>query len=142
MSIAKHEGFHMREYLANKGWDEPKSIQTLPQSKQWPFETKPFTPNGVEASQVKWETSTSPKIEGAYVYNDKPLATQVGGSHYKDLKIQPVEYNHANNIPYMEGNVIKYVTRWRAKGGIKDLEKARHYIDLLIELEQKQEGNK
>ena len=75
------------------------------------------------------------------MYNDKPLSTQGGGSHYKDLKIQPVEYNHANNIPYMEGNVIKYVTRWRAKGGIKDLEKARHYIDLLIELEQKQEGN-
>jgi hypothetical protein len=66
---------------------------------------------------------------------NSPLATQVGGSHYKDLKIQPVEYIHANNIPFIEGNVIKYVTRWRAKNGIKDLEKARHFIDLLIELE-------
>lgn len=103
----------------------------------WPLPDAPFNPNGVDASMVKWTTIEQPNIKGVYVYNDKPLATQVGGNHYKDLKIQPVEYNHANNIPYMEGNVIKYVTRWRAKGGIKDLEKARHYIDLLIELEQK-----
>lgn len=64
-----------------------------------------------------------------------PLDQQVGGNHYKDLKIQPVEYIHANNIGYMEGNVIKYVSRWRAKNGIKDLEKAKHYIELLIQLE-------
>lgn len=48
-----------------------------------------------------------------------------------------MEYIHANKIPYMEGNVIKYVTRWRDKAGVADLEKARHYIDLLIELEVK-----
>lgn len=65
-----------------------------------------------------------------------PLEQQVGGNHYKDLKIQPVEYIHANNIGYMEGNVIKYVSRWRAKNGIKDLEKAKHYIELLIQLEK------
>ena len=64
-----------------------------------------------------------------------PLATQVGGGHYKSLTIQPVEYIYANGIGYMEGNVIKYVTRWRDKGGIADLEKAKHYIELLIELE-------
>ena len=64
------------------------------------------------------------------------LSTQVGGDHYKKLKIQPIEYIHANNIPFPEGNVIKYVTRWRDKNGIKDLEKAKHYIDLLIELER------
>ena len=63
------------------------------------------------------------------------LDVQVAGDHYKDLPIQPVEYIHANGIGYFEGNVIKYVSRWRAKGGVKDLEKARHYIDLLIELE-------
>jgi hypothetical protein len=63
------------------------------------------------------------------------LDVQVAGNHYKDLAIQPVEYIHANNIGYMEGNVIKYVSRWRAKNGIKDLEKAKHYIELLIELE-------
>lgn len=66
------------------------------------------------------------------------LEVQVDGNHYKDLKIQPVEYIHANNIPYLEGNVIKYVSRWRNKGGLRDLEKAKHYIELLIELEGKQ----
>lgn len=65
------------------------------------------------------------------------LARQEGGGHYKDLKIQPIEYIHANGIPFAEGSVIKYVTRWRAKGGIKDLEKARHFLDLLIELESR-----
>jgi hypothetical protein len=63
------------------------------------------------------------------------LAVQEGGGHYKDLKIQPIEYIHANNIPFAEGCAIKYLTRWRAKGGIEDLKKARHFIDLLIELE-------
>lgn len=66
------------------------------------------------------------------------LNTQVAGDHYKKLKIQPVEYIHANGLPFIEGNVVKYVTRWRDKGGIKDLEKARHFIELLIELESKQ----
>lgn len=64
-----------------------------------------------------------------------PLDVQVSGDHYKKLKIQPIEYIHANGIPFAEGSVIKYVTRWREKGGIKDLEKAKHFIDLLIELE-------
>lgn len=65
------------------------------------------------------------------------LDKQVSGDHYKDLKIQPIEYIHANGIPFAEGSVIKYVSRWRAKGGIKDLEKAKHFIELLIELESK-----
>lgn len=65
------------------------------------------------------------------------LKVQVGGDHYKRLKIQPIEFIHANNIPFAEGNVIKYVTRWRDKAGIKDLEKAKHFIELLIELELK-----
>jgi hypothetical protein len=63
------------------------------------------------------------------------LDIQTGGSHYKDLKIQPVEYIHANDLGFCEGSVVKYITRWRAKNGIEDLKKARHFIDLLIELE-------
>ena len=63
------------------------------------------------------------------------LDKQVAGSHYKDLPIQPVEYIYANALGYFEGNVIKYVSRWRKKNGVADLEKAKHYIDLLIELE-------
>jgi len=64
-----------------------------------------------------------------------PLSNQVGGSHYKDCKIQPTEFIHANNIPFIEGNIIKYVIRHRNKNGIEDLKKAKHYIDLLIQLE-------
>jgi hypothetical protein len=66
-----------------------------------------------------------------------PLDVQVDGNHYKSMRIQPVQFIHANNIPYLEGNVIKYISRWRSKNGIADLEKAKHYIELLIELESK-----
>jgi hypothetical protein len=62
---------------------------------------------------------------------------QVGGGHYKDLAIQPAEFIHKNGIGYMEGAVIKYLTRWRNKNGVEDLKKARHYLDLLIEMETK-----
>ena len=63
------------------------------------------------------------------------LDVQEGGSHYKDLNIQPVEYIHANNLPYCEANVVKYITRWRSKNGLEDLKKVKHYVDLLIQLE-------
>lgn len=63
------------------------------------------------------------------------LKGQVGGSHYKNMVIQPIEYIVKNNLPYIDGNIIKYVSRWRAKNGVEDLRKARHYIDMLIESE-------
>lgn len=67
------------------------------------------------------------------------LNSQVGGAHYKGLKIQPAEYCHANGIPFIEGCAIKYLTRWRDKGGIEDLRKAKHFIEILIELETRDE---
>ena len=63
------------------------------------------------------------------------LMKQVGGSHYKDKAIQPIEYIYANKMGFCEGNVVKYITRWKEKNGVADLEKAKHYIELLIELE-------
>ena len=66
----------------------------------------------------------------------KPLDKQVGGNHYKNCGIQPVQYIHANNLDYLEGNVIKYITRHRTKGqGKKDIEKVIHYAQLILELE-------
>ena len=62
--------------------------------------------------------------------NDK----QVSGTHYKDKDIQPWDYIAANKLGYFEGNVVKHVSRWKGKGGIEDLKKARHYLDKLIEL--------
>ena len=61
--------------------------------------------------------------------------TQVGGDHYKDKPIQPIEYIFMNKLGFCEGNIIKYVSRWREKGGIEDLRKAEHYLQKLIELE-------
>lgn len=65
----------------------------------------------------------------------EPQEVQIGGNHYKDLKIQPTQFIHANNIPFIEGNIIKYVVRHKSKNGIEDLKKAKHYIDLLIQFE-------
>lgn len=62
------------------------------------------------------------------------LERQVGGSHYRESSIQPVEYIESNRLGFCEGNVIKYVTRHQHKGGRQDLEKAKHYIELLIEM--------
>lgn len=64
------------------------------------------------------------------------LDTQVGGNHYKNLKIQPMEYSMANKLDACQHTAIKYITRFRDKGGIADLEKAKHCIDMLIEFER------
>lgn len=60
---------------------------------------------------------------------------QHGGTHYKAKAIQPWDYIEANAIPFLEGNAIKYLTRWRDKGGMEDLRKAQHYVQKLIEVE-------
>lgn len=69
--------------------------------------------------------------------SNSALDVQVGGDHYKKLAIQPVEYIYVNRLPFIEGCIVKYASRWREKGGIKDLEKIKHFVDLLIELEKK-----
>jgi hypothetical protein len=63
----------------------------------------------------------------------KSYKKQVGGSHYKKYKIQPVEFIIKNNIGFVEGNIIKYILRFKEKGGVQDLLKAKHYIELLID---------
>lgn len=68
------------------------------------------------------------------------LDKQVSGNHYKDCGIQPIEYIHANGLDYFEGNAVKYITRHRKKNGKADIEKAIHYLELLLELEYKDES--
>lgn len=63
------------------------------------------------------------------------LEDQVGGGHYKSLEIQPVEFCHRNKLGFCESSVVKYVTRHRDKNGKQDLEKAIHFLQLLIEME-------
>lgn len=65
-----------------------------------------------------------------------PLNTQVGGVHYKDMAIQPVEYCQLNNFNHLESSIVKYVSRWRTKGGKQDLLKIKHCVDLIIKLER------
>jgi len=62
--------------------------------------------------------------------------TQVGGDHYKDKAIQPWDFIIGNELAYLEGCIVKYISRHRDKGGLEDLHKARHYLDKLIEVEE------
>lgn len=93
-----------------------------------------ITDDGEDRGYMRWRFD---KIADAPVQEEAettqaPKDIQVGGGHYKDLPIQPIEYCIRNGIPFAEGNVIKYVTRWRKKNGIEDLKKARHMLDIII----------
>jgi hypothetical protein len=66
----------------------------------------------------------------------KALDVQIGGGHYKDMAIQPMEYSMKNGLDACQHTAIKYISRFRAKGGIEDLKKAKHVIDMLIEFEE------
>lgn len=66
----------------------------------------------------------------------KALDTQVGGGHYKDMAIQPMEYSMKNGLDACQHTAIKYISRFRDKGGIEDLRKAKHVIDMLIQFEE------
>ena len=94
---------------------------------------KPGDSVWVSTEQMQENAAKMPKFHGGKATAIDP---QVGGGHYKDMKIQPVEFIHANGIGYFEGCVIKYVSRWRKKNGVEDLKKARHFLDLLIEFEE------
>lgn len=60
---------------------------------------------------------------------------QPGGNHYLNQPIQPWDYIASNKLDFFQGNIIKYITRWRDKGGIEDLKKAQHYLEKYIEIE-------
>lgn len=67
------------------------------------------------------------------VTHTSPLDLQVGGNHYKDMKIQPIEFILANELGFCEGNVVKYICRYKQKGGIEDIKKVIHYAEILLE---------
>ena len=85
------------------------------------------------------------KIEPTITFDDEfgdieafsAMYTQVGGDHYSKRAIQPIEFIAANDLNFMEGSIVKYIVRWRDKGGFQDLEKIKQYVDLLIEMENK-----
>jgi len=71
-----------------------------------------------------------------------PHDIQIGGTHYKDMAIQPSEFIYRNKLNWLQGNAIKYICRHAAKGGLQDLRKAKHYLNLLIEWEYGDECTK
>jgi hypothetical protein len=74
---------------------------------------------------------------------DNPLSKQVSGTHYKNCEIQPVEYIVKNNLDFLEGNIVKYITRHRTKGeGSADIKKVIHYAELILELVYGETTNK
>lgn len=93
--------------------------------------TEYFIENELEL--LKRDDITSNDFKG--IKDISALDKQVSGNHYKDCGIQPIEYIHANGLNYFEGNAIKYITRHRKKNGKADIEKAIHYLELMIELE-------
>jgi len=69
--------------------------------------------------------------------NLKSLLTQVGGDHYKKMVIQPAEFINKNKLLFAEGNAIKYICRHSEKGGIQDVDKAIHYLEMVKERDYK-----
>jgi hypothetical protein len=99
---------------------------------------------GNKKEQKIWSESSVTPFPGGWIYPDHPNANveyieslnyQEGGTHYKKYAIQPIEYIHANKLDFFQGSVVKYITRFRDKNGLEDLKKAKHFIDLLINLE-------
>lgn len=88
-----------------------------------------------EAKPKDWDKASKTVYGSLYHPNDHSLKKQVGGDHYKKLKIQPIEYALANDLGICEHAVVKYVSRWKDKNGIEDLRKAIHYIEMLIQRE-------
>lgn len=99
----------------------------------------PF-PCGVPAPNPIAALREAAAIPPRQPFTDAPkapaLKTQVGGSHYTDMAIQPMTYSMVNGLDACQHTIIKYVSRFRAKNGLQDLEKARHCLDLLIEFEK------
>ena len=76
------------------------------------------------------------QVEKIVEHQNKALDKQVGGNHYKDCKIQPVEYIYSNGLDFLEGNVVKYITRHRTKGdGESDIRKVIHYAQMILQME-------
>ena len=106
----------------SKNWD----VEILKEYGSWNVWNK----NGLLYREGVWVE----RLEDEEI-NIKASETQIGGKHYSEMAIQPIEFIHKNNLSFIQGNIIKYVCRYKSKGGIEDLQKAKHYIDLLIELE-------
>ena len=79
-----------------------------------------------------------PNGTGGFIYKEvgsKPSDVQVGGGHYKDMPIQPIEFIYKNGLDVFQGKVIKYVVRHKQKAKAEDLRKAIHMLEMYLEFE-------
>lgn len=89
----------------------------------------------VDICNIDWFCEKfEPYNEGILVVDNSKdaLDTQIGGSHYKDMNIQPIEYISENSLDFFQGNIIKYITRHKNKNGAEDIKKIKHYCDLIL----------
>jgi len=80
------------------------------------------------------KTTVSVMGVSAVTESQTALTKQIGGDHYKSMAIQPSEYAELNGLSHLESSVVKYISRWKRKGGKADLDKAKHCIDMIIEI--------
>lgn len=80
-------------------------------------------------------TALEKQIQDKFTEPQTSFDVQIGGNHYASMVIQPTEFIMKNKLNYIQGNVIKYICRYKNKNGREDLEKVKHYVDLLIDLE-------
>ena len=114
--------------------DEPANLVSVARvSMRAKKKTKPVNVVYQKKTTPSIDAVSSPEEEEAFKQLEAN-SLQVGGSHYRDKAIQPWDYIASNNIGYLEGNIVKYVSRWQAKGGLEDLKKAQHYLTKLIEV--------
>ena len=92
-----------------------------------------FTKNGKEVIVGSGADKEWDEQEYQRHLKQTALDKQEGGNHYKDMAIQPVEFITANNLGFLEGNVVKYICRHHAKNGAEDIKKAIHYCELLLQ---------
>jgi len=86
-----------------------------------------------EATPEQWDKASKTVYGKLYHPNDQAIKKQVGGSHYNRYSIQPVDFILANKLDWCEANAIKYITRHKDKGGVEDVRKAIHYLEILLE---------
>lgn len=121
---------------------EKESTTTIPPLSRYFSDREDFIPScmhGIPYDSECCACNTLSRLAGNAEPSSEPnaLTTQVGGDHYTKLHIQPMEYSMANKLDACQHTIIKYVTRFRDKNGIEDLEKAKHVIDMLIAFEMK-----
>lgn len=87
------------------------------------------------AKELGMKTEMHLQVEERQAAQQNARSVQIGGDHYRQFAIQPIDFIEANGLSYSVGNIIKYCVRYQSKNGVQDLRKARHYLDMLIERE-------